>query len=52
MSDEPKPLAVTVEELRARAERKQPKPLTTAQRQLLEHSANIFGDIATKKDAA
>jgi Plasmid encoded RepA protein len=52
MNEEPKPLAVTVDELRARAEAKQPKPLTRAQRQLLEHSANIFGDLATKKDAA
>lgn len=52
MTDEPKSLAVSIEELRKRAERKQPKPLTTAQRQLLEHSANIFGDLATKKDAA
>jgi hypothetical protein len=26
--------------------------LTDAQRKLLEHSANIFGDLATKKDAA
>jgi Plasmid encoded RepA protein len=52
MTDEPKPLAVTVDELRKRAEAKQPKPLTDAQRKLLEHSANIFGDLATKKDAA
>ncbi len=52
MNEEPKPLAVTVDELRARAEAKQPKPLTRAQRQLLEHSANIFGELATKKDAA
>lgn len=52
MADELKPLAVTVDDLRARAERKQPKPLTRAQQQLLEHSANIFGDLATKKDAA
>jgi Plasmid encoded RepA protein len=52
MNDEPKSLAVTVEQLRARAEAKQPKPLTRAQRQLLEHSANIFGDRATTKDAA
>jgi hypothetical protein len=52
MTDEPKPLAVTVDELRARAAAKQPKPLTAAQRQLLEHSANIFGELATKKDAA
>jgi hypothetical protein len=52
MNEEPKPLAVTVDELRARAEAKQPKPLTRAQRQLLEHSANIFGKLATKKDAA
>ncbi len=52
MNEEPKPLAVTVDELRARAEAKQPKPLTRAQQQLLEHSANIFGDLATKKDAA
>jgi hypothetical protein len=52
MNKEPKPLAVTVDELRARAEAKQPKPLTRAQRQLLEHSANIFGELATKKDAA
>jgi Plasmid encoded RepA protein len=52
MDDELKPLAVTVEQLRARAEAKQPKPLTRAQQQLLEHSANIFGDRATTKDAA
>jgi Plasmid encoded RepA protein len=52
MNDEPKPLAVTVDELRKRAEAKQPKPLTDAQRKLLEHSANIFGELATKKDAA
>jgi len=52
MTDEPKPLAVTVDELRKRAEAKQPKPLTDAQRKLLEHSANIFGELATKKDAA
>jgi Plasmid encoded RepA protein len=52
MADELKPLVVTVDELRKRAEAKQPKPLTRAQQQLLEHSANIFGDLATKKDAA
>jgi hypothetical protein len=52
MTDEPKPLAVTVDELRKRAEAKQPKPLTDAQRKLLEHSTNIFGELATKKDAA
>ncbi|MBV8844136.1 MAG: hypothetical protein JO307_15115 [Bryobacterales bacterium] len=52
MNDEPKPLAITVDELRKRAEAKQPKPLTDAQRKLLEHSANIFGELATKKDAA
>ena len=52
MNDEPKPLAVAVDELRKRAEAKQPKPLTDAQRKLLEHSANIFGELATKKDAA
>jgi len=52
MTDELKSLAATVDELRARAEAKQPKPLTRAQQQLLEHSANIFGDLATKKDAA
>jgi Plasmid encoded RepA protein len=52
MNEEPKPLAVTVDQLRTRAEAKQPKPLTRAQQQLLEHSANIFGDLATKKDAA
>ena len=52
MTDEPKSLAVSVEELRKRAERKQSKPLTRAQQQLLEHSVNIFGEMATKKDAA
>jgi Plasmid encoded RepA protein len=52
MNNKLKPLAVTVDELRKRAEAKQPKPLTVAQRQLLEHSANIFGELATKKDAA
>jgi hypothetical protein len=52
MNEEPKSLAVTVDELHKRAEAKQPKPLTRAQQQLLEHSANIFGDLATKKDAA
>lgn len=52
MNDEPKSLAVTVNELRKRAEKKQPKPLTRAQQQLLEHSENIFGELATKKDAA
>ena len=52
MADELKPLVVTVDELRKRAEAKQPKPLTRAQQQLLEHSINIFGDLATKKDAA
>lgn len=52
MADELKPLVVTVDELRKRAEARQPKPLTRAQQQLLEHSANIFGDLATKKDAA
>lgn len=52
MNDEPRPLAVSIEELRKRAERKQPKPLTTTQRKLLEASATIFGKAATQQDAA
>ena len=52
MDEEPKAISSTVEKLRARAAAKQPKPLTLAERQLLEHSQNIFGEMATKKDAA
>ena len=46
MTDDPKSRAIAVaEQLRA-------KPLTDAQRNLLEHSARIFDEPATKKDAA
>lgn len=50
MTDNPKDRAIAVGEvLRARAAA---KPLTDAQRKLLEHSAKIFDEPATKRDAA
>jgi hypothetical protein len=50
MSDDPKSRAIAVaEQLRARAAA---KPVTDAQRKLLEHSAKIFDEPATTRDAA
>jgi hypothetical protein len=53
MADDPKDRAIAVAELRARVEANtQRTKLTPAQRQLLEHSARIFDEPATKQNAA
>jgi hypothetical protein len=54
MTDDPKDRAIAVaEQIRARVEkRRQTDKLTTAQQKLLQHSARIFDEPATKKDAA
>lgn len=49
----PKPISETVAKLRERIEtNEQRKKLTAAQRKLLDDSATIFGEPATKQDAA
>jgi Plasmid encoded RepA protein len=54
MTDDPRDRAIAVaDQLRARVEKKQQTDkLTVAQRKLLEHSAAIFDEPATRQDAA
>ncbi|MBV8892786.1 MAG: plasmid encoded RepA protein [Acidobacteria bacterium] len=53
MTDDPKDRAIAVAELRERIEvNEQRKTLTVAQRKLLDQSAVIFGEPATRQDAA
>ena len=53
MADDPKSRAIAVAELRARVEANTERgKLTPAQRKLLDDSATIFGEPATRQDAA